>query len=95
MMNDKEIKTKKPNWSFVAFGALYVAVGAIMIVAGVTAYKSGTMIPATMKSGPMTGLQSIVTGVIASGAGSFFVGYEVFKALRAKRESNKVARPDQ
>ena len=60
-----------------------VAVGAIMIVQGITAYKTGAIIPATTKSGPMTGLQSIITGVIAAIGGLFFVGNEIFRTLKS------------
>jgi hypothetical protein len=60
-----------------------VAVGAIMIVQGITAYKTGAIIPATTNSGPMTGLQSIITGVMATVGGLFFAGNEIFRTLKS------------
>jgi hypothetical protein len=93
-MKEQEEK-KKMNWGFAALGALMVVVGTIMIVQGISAYKTGAIIPATNKSGPMSGLQSIITGIIAGVAGLSFVGVEVFKATKRKsKESNKVASPD-
>ena len=76
---------KKTDWVFVSFGALMVVAGSIMIVQGVSAYKTGTIIPPTTKSGPMTGLQSIITGIIAGVAGLSFVGIEVFKATKRNK----------
>jgi len=94
-MNEPKIEKKKTDWGFVAFGAFMVVVGTTMLVQGISAYKTGAIIPATTKSGPMTGLQSIITGIIAGVAGLSFVGIEVFKAMKRKgTESNKAARPD-
>jgi len=94
-MKEQKEEKKKMNWGFAALGALMVVVGTIMIVQGISAYKTGAIIPATTKSGPMTGLQSIITGIIAGVAGLSFVANDVFKAIiRRGRESNKAARPD-
>ena len=60
-----------------------VAVGTIMIVQGITAYKTGALIPATTKTGPMTGLQSIITGVIVTVGGLFFVGNQIFRTMKS------------
>ncbi|MDA8415326.1 MAG: hypothetical protein M0023_16245 [Desulfobacteraceae bacterium] len=84
-MKDQKEEKKKMNWGFAVLGALMVVVGTIMIVQGISAYKTGALIPATTKSGPMTGLQSIITGIIAGVAGLSFVGVEVFKAMKRSR----------
>lgn len=60
-MKEQEEEKKKMDWGFAALGALMVVVGTIMIVQGISANKTGALIPATTKSGPMTGLQSIIT----------------------------------
>lgn len=94
-MNEPKIANKKTDWGFVALGVLMVALGTIMILQGIAAYKTGATIPATTKSGPMTGLQSIITGIIAGVAGLSFVGIELVKAMKRKgTEPNKAARPD-
>lgn len=80
-MKEKMTEKKKAAWGVLCLGALMVVVGAFMIVQGITAYKTGELIPATTKSGPMTGLQSIITGVLATVGGLSFAGSEIFRAM--------------
>ena len=84
-MKEQKEEKRKMNWGFVALGALMVVVGTIMIVQGISAYKTGAIIPATTKSGPMTGLQSIIAGIIAGVAGLSFVATEVFKTMKRNK----------
>jgi len=65
-------------------GAMFLIMGAVMVFQGFEAQKAGTIIPATYKSGPMTGLHSIITGILAAGAGIAFLGYEVYKIFKKK-----------
>jgi membrane-bound ClpP family serine protease len=88
-MKEREEEKKKIDRGFAALGGLMAVVGIIMIVHGISAYKTGAIIPATTKSGPMTGLQSIITGIIAGVAGLSFVATVVFRAMKRKgMESN-------
>jgi uncharacterized membrane protein (DUF106 family) len=84
-MNEKKEASLKTTWGCVAAGALFFIMGFIMIFQGIEASKTGAIIPLTPKSGPMTGLQSIITGSLASIAGTVFLGYEVFKKIKQKR----------
>ena len=95
-MNNLKEEKLGISWVCVLLGALMLLISGIMIVQGINAQKTGAIIPATTKSGPMTGLQSIITGIIAGVAGAAFLGYEVYKMIMRKREnaSNKAARPD-
>ena len=62
--------------------------GGVMIIQGIAAHKSGTMIPATTmsgtmipptsKSGPMTGLYSIVAGSLVFILGTTMLGYTIY-----------------
>jgi hypothetical protein len=80
----KEVKLKI-SWGYVSFGILLLVVGGIMISQGIEAYKTGTIVPATSKSGPMTGLQSVITGILAAGTGTAFLGYEVLRKIKRNR----------
>ena len=94
-MKEQKIEKKKTDWGFVAFGAMMVVVGAFLIFQGISANNAGVIIPATTKSGPMTGLQSVIYGVIAVVAGLAFVGNVVLKAFKSKNgESSQVTGPD-
>jgi hypothetical protein len=74
---------------------MMIVVGAIMICQGFSAYKTGAIIPATTKTGPLTGLQSIIIGVITGVTGLSLVGAEVYEAMQRKgKKSNEAARPD-
>ncbi|HUL37424.1 MAG TPA: hypothetical protein VLW47_07040, partial [Thermodesulfobacteriota bacterium] len=61
-MQEKEKAIRKTSWGYVALGALLLLMGAIMIFQGIEAHKAGVIVPPTTKSGPMTGIQSIITG---------------------------------
>lgn len=91
-MKEKMTEKKKAAWGVLCLGTLLVATGAIMIIQGITAYKTGAIIPATTKSGPMTGLQSIITGVIASVGGLYFVGNEIFRLFKGLKHILEVGK---
>ncbi len=75
----------KVSWGAVALGSIMLFVGGMMIIQGIGAYKTGAVIPQTMKSGPMTGLHSIITGVLASCGGLGFLGIEAWKRNKRRR----------
>jgi len=75
---------RKTAWGYVAFGALLLRMGVLMIFQGIEANKGGTIIPPTTKAGPMTGLQSILIGCLAAMAGVLLLGHEVFKKIKQK-----------
>ena len=83
MYENNEVKMKI-TWGNVALGSITLIMGCIMIIQGVEANKTGAIIPQTTKSGPMTGLQSIITGVLAVSAGVGFLGYEVVKLFKRR-----------
>jgi hypothetical protein len=87
-MNEKKEANLKTTWSCVGLGATSLLMGFIMILQGIEASKTGSIIPLTMKSGPMTGLQSIITGSLALIAGMAFLGYEAFKKIRRRRRKS-------
>ncbi len=76
----------KISWGAVALGTITLIMGGVLIIQGIEAYKTGTIIPQTRKSGPMTGLQSIVAGTLAVCVGLAFLGNEVVKIIRRKRQ---------
>jgi uncharacterized membrane protein YfcA len=80
----------KISWGFILLGAACLFLSFIMIFQGIEANKSDIIIPATRKSGPMTGLQSIFIGFLAGIAGIAFLGYEVFKKKRRSRNRNEI-----
>lgn len=73
---------KKITWIVWVLGVGLLLMGATMIHQGIFAYKTGAMTPPTTKSAPMTGLQSILAGVIATLTGVFFVRNETLKAFK-------------
>jgi len=87
-MVEKGDASPKTSWGFLLLGAACLLMSFIMILHGIEANKTGAIIPATRKSGPMTGLQSIITGTLAGIAGISFLGYEVFKKIRQRRSRN-------
>jgi phosphate/sulfate permease len=84
-MNKKKEVIRETVWGNVAIGTILVLCGFIEIFQGIEAYKSGTIIPPTIKSGPMTGLQSIVVGCLLTFSGAVLLGYEVLKKIKQKR----------
>jgi hypothetical protein len=81
-MNKKKGIVKETSWEYVGLGTLLVIVGALMIIEGIEAHNTGTIIPATTKAGPMTGIQSIIAGVLVASMGIGFIGYEILKKIR-------------
>ena len=51
MSEDKEV-IRKTSWGYVVLGALLLLIGFIMVFQGMEAYRTGTIIPPTTKSGP-------------------------------------------
>lgn len=82
-MNENETEKRKTAWSPLLFGVLMAGIGAMMIIQGIAAYKSGATTPATSKIPSMTGLQSIITGVVAAVGGSSFVGHGIIKTFKS------------
>lgn len=83
-MNKKKEVIRETVWGNIVIGALFLLLGVIMIFEGIEAYKTGTIIPSTIKSGPMTGLQSIIIGCLLTFSGAAFLGYEVFMKIKQK-----------
>lgn len=86
----KEDKDKiKITWGVVGLGTITLIMGVVMIIQGIEAYKTGTIIPQTTKSGPMTGGQSIITGVLAVCVGLAFLGHELMKLMKKISKKEK------
>ena len=83
--SDIKSALRQVTWINILVGALFILVSIIFIVQGIEAYKTGTIIPATIKSGPMTGPQSILVGALCSIFGIFLCGYEVYKIKKQNR----------
>jgi hypothetical protein len=58
--------------------------GFLMIRNGIKADITGDIIPQTGKTGPMTGMQSIITGSIATLAGIVFLSIEAIRTYRRR-----------
>jgi hypothetical protein len=82
--SDKRSVIRQVSWVNVLGGALFILVGIMMIIQGIEAYKTGTIIPATIKSGPMTGPQSILVGSLIAIIGMALWGYEILKIIKQK-----------
>jgi hypothetical protein len=83
-MNEEKEIFGKITWIYVALGFILLLMGAVMIVQGIEAHNTGAIIPATTKSGSMTGLQSIIIGCFATILGTVFLGYEILKRIKRK-----------
>ncbi len=85
-MNKQHKEKQGVYWGFVLLGAMMLLVSGIMIVQGIDAQKTEAIIPGTTKHGPMTGLESIITGIITGVAGIAFLGYEVHKVIMKRQK---------
>lgn len=64
MMNSKEtdLQRSKDNPMFALLQLLMIAVGIILIAQGISALQDNTIVTATTKHGPLTGVQAIIIG---------------------------------
>ena len=68
-------------------GVLILVCGIIMLFQGYSAYRSGTIIPATGKHGPMSGPEFMVAGGMSSVFGLGLLLNELVKAYRRKKNN--------
>ena len=85
MIENNNLKT---SWASILLGIVCIFMGMFMVTGGIDAYETGRIIPMTTKSGPMTGLQSIITGILATTSGVGFLGIEVFKSYKRSKQNN-------
>jgi hypothetical protein len=77
---NKPIETKKKmSLGFVLIGIMLLIMGGIMIFQGIEANRTGAIIQQTWKTGPMTGIESILTGCVAGAVGFVFISVELVR----------------
>lgn len=84
-MDNKTEQRDKTWWGGVALGVMLLLAGVLMIRDGIKADITGEIIPQTGKTGPMAGIQSMITGCIATLAGVLFLSVEAIRAYLRRR----------